>query len=144
MTEYELYKAQADALREREERPLRNLAAAARAVVDVWDAEGQPLLAAKIDALEKALKAVEPALGARTACVRVRMEHSMDEPTLTIWPAQGIPGLWDAAGPNGERFRDLTTNQVGSLARTRGWKLSRCPRCGKETTMPFHTCTIRG
>ena len=65
MTEYELYKAKADAIKEREERPLRNLAAAARAVVDVWDAEGQPLLAAKIDALEKALKAVEPALGAR-------------------------------------------------------------------------------
>ena len=67
----------------------------------------------------------------------------MDEPTLTIWPAQGIPGLWDAAGPNGERFRDLTTNQVFDVARRKGWKPDRCPRCGKVNNRPYHTCRER-
>jgi hypothetical protein len=44
-----------------------------------------------------------------------------------------IPGLFDVATSAGETFNDLTTAQVVSLARLRGWQLQAVPVAEEET-----------
>lgn len=53
--------------------------------------------------------------------MKTKQERLNEALKLTATPAEGVPGLWDCVGPTGERFSDLTTNQVKSLAITRGW-----------------------